>query len=120
MKHGRNPNSYWEKVVGYSIKRIRVRQGFTQDQLAERIGIARAHMYRIENGIVSMNLRTLDRVANALQVDPEDLFHEGERTVATTETPPERGYRFNLDDQEWIVVWVDRRQHDWLIRVMPL
>ena len=65
-----------EKIVGDNIRRMRERHGLTQDELADRLGIARAHLYRLENGIVSMRVRTLVRIAEMLEVHPSKLFVE--------------------------------------------
>ena len=55
-----------EKIVGKRIAAIRKRQGITQDDLAERTGLNRAHLYRLEAGKQSMTLRTLKLIAETL------------------------------------------------------
>jgi transcriptional regulator with XRE-family HTH domain len=56
------------QIVGANIRRIRIRKGVTQENLAELAGLNKTNMYRIENGLVSMRLATLGRIAGALAV----------------------------------------------------
>jgi transcriptional regulator with XRE-family HTH domain len=63
-----------EKVVGQQIKKLRKAKGIKQDELAERSGLNRAHLYRLENGEQSMTLRTLKLIADTLGVKARDLI----------------------------------------------
>lgn len=63
-----------EKIVGKRIAAVRKRNGITQDELAERAGLNRAHLYRLETGKQSMTLRTLKIIADALDVRVRDLI----------------------------------------------
>jgi DNA-binding XRE family transcriptional regulator len=63
-----------EKVVGQQIKKMRKVKGLKQDELAERSGLNRAHLYRLENGEQSMTLRTLKLIADTLGVKARDLI----------------------------------------------
>jgi transcriptional regulator with XRE-family HTH domain len=63
-----------EHLVGERIQAIRQKQGITQDQLAERTGLNRVHLYRLETGRQSMTLRTLKIIANTLGVRAADLL----------------------------------------------
>jgi transcriptional regulator with XRE-family HTH domain len=62
-----------QRVVAERIKKIRKRKGITQEGLAERAGLNRTHLYRLEGGRQSMTLRTLKIVADALDVKVTDL-----------------------------------------------
>jgi transcriptional regulator with XRE-family HTH domain len=62
-----------QKVVGERIKKIRKAKGLRQDDLSERSGLNRAHLYRLENGRQSMTLRTLKVIADSLEVKVVDL-----------------------------------------------
>jgi transcriptional regulator with XRE-family HTH domain len=63
-----------DRVVGERIKKIRKAKGFTQDQLAERSGLNRVHLYRLETAKQSMTLRTLKLIAETLGVRVRDLI----------------------------------------------
>ena len=62
------------RVVGERIKKTRKAKGFTQDQFAERTGLNRVHLYRLESGKQSMTLRTLKLIADTLGVRVRDLI----------------------------------------------
>ena len=62
------------RVVGERIKKARKAKGFTQDEFAERTGLNRVHLYRLETGKQSMTLRTLKVIADALGVRVRDLI----------------------------------------------
>jgi transcriptional regulator with XRE-family HTH domain len=55
------------------IKALRAKQGLTQDELAERSGLNRVHLYRLETGQQSITLRTMKLIADALEVRVRDL-----------------------------------------------
>lgn len=56
------------------IKQIRTEQDVSLCELARRSGIARPNLWKIETGRISPTTRTLDRIADALDVDTADLF----------------------------------------------
>lgn len=49
-------------------------RGFTQQQLAERAQIARPNLIDLENGKRDCTLRTLERLAEALNISPGELL----------------------------------------------
>src|SRR3990172_7316212 len=50
----------------YQLTRLRLLKGWTQQQLAERVGTSQSAIARLENGNASPTLRFVRRVANAL------------------------------------------------------
>ena len=67
-------NAKLPKVLGKKIQGLRKSAGFTQEQVAEKIGISRAYMGYIEQGRNSPSLEILEKVAKALRVKMSDLF----------------------------------------------
>jgi transcriptional regulator with XRE-family HTH domain len=71
-------------------------RGLTQEQLAERIGIARSYLTKIERGDRRYDQPFLEAAADALRCEPGDLIMrdpteaEGIWSVWDTLTPPER------------------------------
>ncbi len=53
--------------IGEAIKKARLQQNLTQEQLGERIGVQRAQISRIEKGY-SISIPTMSRVFQALGV----------------------------------------------------
>ena len=60
--------------VGKRIQKLRKVRGYTQEELAEILGISRAHTGHIEQGIKTPSLKLLERIAKALKVKVADLF----------------------------------------------
>lgn len=62
------------KKVGKNIKKIRISKGITQVELAFMCDFEKANMNRIESGNNNPTLKTLVKIANALEVDLFDLL----------------------------------------------
>ncbi len=58
-------NAYF---VGEAIKRARLAQNLTQEELGERIGVQRAQISRLEKGKSVITLPTMSRVFRALGI----------------------------------------------------
>ncbi|KHF82549.1 DNA-binding protein [Vibrio vulnificus] len=55
-------------VVGKKIKEIRKKKALTIQELAEVSGVSEGHISRLENGLKSPTISTLEKLANALDV----------------------------------------------------
>lgn len=58
--------------IGEAIKRARLQQNLTQEELGERIGVKRAQISRLEKGY-SISIPTMSRVFQALGVTTASL-----------------------------------------------
>lgn len=56
------------------IKELRIQAGFTQQELAEKAGLERSQLSKIENEREPANTRRLSAIARALGVEVNDLF----------------------------------------------
>ncbi len=63
-----------KKLLGKKIKELRIKRGFTQEQLSEKIGIGERNLSKIECGNNFVTAETLSRLLNALNVSAKDLF----------------------------------------------
>lgn len=59
--------------VGLNVQEIRRGRGLSQEALAHASDISRSYMGKLENGKNAMSLTTLEKIADALGVDPNDL-----------------------------------------------
>lgn len=59
--------------VGEAIRKARVEQNLTQEELGERIGVKRAQICKLERGKCSITLSTMSRVFRALGVTTATL-----------------------------------------------
>ena len=53
---------------------ISVRSGFTQEQLANELGIEISQISRIERGMINTSITTLYSISKVLNVDVSELF----------------------------------------------
>ena len=62
------------RKFGARVRELREVRGFSQEGLAERVGIHRTYMGGVERGERNPSLRNILRIAKALGVDPAELF----------------------------------------------
>ena len=60
--------------IGETIYRLRKSRKMSQKELAEKADISDVHLSRIENGVVSMNILILVKIAKALSVREGEIF----------------------------------------------
>lgn len=64
-----------KKLFGRKIKELRLKQGLTQENLAEAIGVCERNLSKIECGCNFVTANTLNKILIALNVEPNDLFN---------------------------------------------
>jgi transcriptional regulator with XRE-family HTH domain len=70
------------KDVGRRIAELRRDRGWTQEALAERLGLQANNLQRVELGMQNLTVRSLVRLANGLGVSLASLFEAPrDRTV---------------------------------------
>lgn len=62
------------KAIGTRIKEARESKRFTQEQLAEIVGLSTTHISVIERGVKAPKLETFIEIANALDVTADSLL----------------------------------------------
>ena len=75
--------------VGRRVAQSRKDRGFTQEQLAEAIGIEAVTLSRLETGHRALSLSTLASISAALGVGLGDLLDSGRDLPAPEHTPEE-------------------------------
>lgn len=73
---GRFParNSQVAKALARTVRRLRREKGWSQDDLAERIGLEQASISHIENARANPTLATLEALADSLEISFVELF----------------------------------------------
>lgn len=71
-----------QRVVGENLRRYRQDRGLSQEAFADELGVHRTYMGGIERGERNLTLRSLERIAECIGVDPRELL-----------TPPARAAR---------------------------
>jgi transcriptional regulator with XRE-family HTH domain len=64
------------KIDGQRVKATRERAFLSRRELAERAGLDRSTIGRIEDGVTEVYPRTIRKIAEALSVDPASLTPE--------------------------------------------
>lgn len=65
------------KTLGRNIKYYRAKLGLTQEDLARLSGVYRSHLAGIESGNLNPAVKTIEKIARALNVSVADLFAPG-------------------------------------------
>ncbi len=73
-----------QAAVGESLRAHRLEAGLSQEAFAELIGVHRTYMGGVERGERNLTLRSLERIAERMGVDPRSLLEPGKarRTAA--------------------------------------
>lgn len=83
------------KLIGSRIQERRIKQGLTQEAVAEKAGITTVYMSKIENGHVKPTLDRLDSICRIIgcdfgalfsQTSPESSDYQCERVVQLFQT----------------------------------
>ena len=63
-----------QKKVGRNIRSYRQRRGMSQEAFAEVLGVHRTYMGGLERGERNLTLRSLERIAEQMGVEVEELM----------------------------------------------
>ncbi len=69
-------NSHIQETLSRQVKAVRAEAGLTQQALAERCGIYRTYLSRIESGDANPSVSVLIALANALNIEIYKFFVE--------------------------------------------
>jgi transcriptional regulator with XRE-family HTH domain len=68
-----------QRTVGENLRRLRTERGLSQEAFADQLGFHRTYVGGVERGERNLTLRTVERLADILGVEPLELL---------TVTPP--------------------------------
>lgn len=74
-----------QKAIGKQVRKLRVAMGATQQEAADRCGMYRTYLSRVENGSANPSIQVLADLANLFGVEIGSLFVGIE---GTTQVPP--------------------------------
>ncbi|WP_396192536.1 helix-turn-helix domain-containing protein [Flavobacterium sp.] len=60
--------------LGVHIRQLREKKSLSQEQLANDCNIPKVQIGRIERAEVNTTVKTLVKIANALEIEPKELF----------------------------------------------
>lgn len=87
----RNGGMIMNEILGGRIKALRNAKNFTQEQVADQIGISRQKYARIESGVNSITLDILSKVAEVLGVTVGDITRVFDETSVVAYRVGEKG-----------------------------
>lgn len=71
-------NKEFKKIFGARIAKLRNIKNLSQEKFAEQINISQRSLSRIETGVGFAEFKTIEKIADVLGVDIEDLFNFNE------------------------------------------
>lgn len=63
-----------QRTFGRNLRAYRLARGFSQEAFAEVIGVHRTYMGGVERGERNLTLRSVERIAERLEVPPLELL----------------------------------------------
>ena len=91
------------KILGPNIKKARLKRGYTQEFLAEKINISIDLLRNIENSRNVGSIQTLLNLCNFLEITPNAMFENLYTTKDDTgEEQQQRKKNKNIDKPLWI------------------
>jgi transcriptional regulator with XRE-family HTH domain len=63
-----------QALIARNLRRIRVQQGLSQENLAVDAGVDRSYMSRLERGLENPSIAILERLSHALNTEIIELF----------------------------------------------
>jgi transcriptional regulator with XRE-family HTH domain len=65
-----------QRTVGRNLRAIRRQRGLSQESFAEVLGVHRTYMGGLERGERNLTLKSLERLAERVGVDPMELLKD--------------------------------------------
>lgn len=67
--------------LGKRLKDIRIERKMTQQEVADRLGIARQNVSTYENGVKTLDIDTFYKICDIFNVDPNDVLKDLRKLV---------------------------------------
>lgn len=101
-----------KNIVGDNIRRLRLKAGFTQEEVALRSGLSQGYINQIESGKRRFTQKSLDLISDALSVPMIELFRE-EEGVHHGEAiyKPVKRYKKRPDKKEFLTLLSELPEH---------
>ena len=80
------------EVVGKNLKELRMKNGYTQEQVSDYLGITQSNLSKIENGERNFNMTLLDKLCLLYNCSAEYLLGE-------TDSYEKSGIAFRSDEK---------------------
>lgn len=65
-----------QRTVGRNLRQYRLDRGLSQEAFADLVGVHRTYMGGVERGERNLTLRSVERIAAVIEMDPLELLTE--------------------------------------------
>ncbi|WP_396910306.1 helix-turn-helix domain-containing protein [Mycolicibacterium sp.] len=65
-----------QRIVGRNLRRYRLERGYSQEAFADYMGVHRTYFGAVERGERNLTLKTLEKIAHFLDIDPRELLND--------------------------------------------
>jgi transcriptional regulator with XRE-family HTH domain len=65
-----------QRIVGQNVRAYREERGMSQEAFADLVGVHRTYMGGVERGERNLTLKSVERIAEQIGVDPLELLRE--------------------------------------------
>lgn len=70
--------------IGFRLKQLREQAGYSQERLAELMGVSKYQLQKYEKGTNMLNTEKLQRAADSLSVPVQEFFIDGKEVLPIT------------------------------------
>jgi transcriptional regulator with XRE-family HTH domain len=82
-----------QRTVGHNLRAYRQRIGLSQEALADELGVHRTYLGGLERGERNLTLKSLERIAEHLGLDPLALLKQPSRRARERTEPARKSRR---------------------------
>lgn len=93
-----------KEILAKNLKDLRTKRNMSLDEFSEEVGVGRATLYKIENGMTNTTIEVIDTISENLHIPPVRLL--AEHPLHT----PERIVETLLQTMEWYNYLTEREQ----------
>jgi len=73
-----------QKTFGRNLRNVRKSKGLSQEHFAELIGVHRTYMGGVERGERNLTLKSVERIAARINLDPLSLLRQPRKSAASS------------------------------------
>ena len=95
----------YKKIIGENIRKIRKRNGLTQDIFSEKIGIESANLSNIENGKSFPSALTIIQIQKKFQISTEEIFNADDYSSMDIIEKDISNIIFKMNDKQKRLLW---------------
>ncbi len=98
--------------IGKRLRDIRVAKGLSQGDMEKRTGQLPCYLSRVENGHTEPSLRTLEKLAQALEIELSQLFVGGGGELVPVRLPLNEGTREDPEELKLVRAFRNLKRRD--------